>query len=76
MLTCKEYAELDDKGEIIYSEDGGMKIKKDKINECQNQIFQLKKMPVSIPDVFFSLEELQDLNLTMEELATFLPFIK
>lgn len=76
VLACKEYAETNENGEIIYLDDGGMKIKSDQIQKCKEEISKLKKMPVQIPDVYFSIEELTPLNLSMEDLQAFFLFIK
>ena len=73
---AKKYAERDDDGNIIFSEDGGLKIKDNLIFECAKKLEELNSLQITIPDLYFSLSELEDLNLTLEELMYLDPFIK
>ncbi len=70
------YAERDDKGNIIHSEDGGTKIKKNKMDILQEKLYELKQIKVQVPDLYFSLDELEKLKLKMEELNAFIDLIK
>lgn len=70
------YAERDDQGNIIYSEDGGTKIKKNKMDTLQEKLYELKQIKVQVPDLYFSLDELEKLELKMEELNAFIDLIK
>lgn len=74
--NCYDFFELDENNNPIVSADGGYKIKSEQINECNKILNQLENMSIQIPDIYFSLDELQTLNLTMEELELFIPFIK
>ena len=70
------YAEKDDQGNIIHSEDGGTKIKKNKMDILQEKLYELKQIKVQVPDLYFSLDELEKLELKMEELNAFIDLIK
>ena len=72
----KKYAEYDENGKLIVSEDGGVKIKKECIDECVEKINELNVIQCQFPDIYFSLDELEPLNLTMTELEVLEPFIK
>lgn len=72
----KDYAELDENGNIIQSENGGIKIKEDKFEECSEKIREINSIQIQFPDIYFSLDELEPLGLTLEELSLLDPFIK
>lgn len=74
--NCLEFFELDENNNPIISDNGGYKIKNGQMNECNRVLNQLENIDISIPDIYFSLDELQALNLTMGELELFMPFIK
>lgn len=74
--NCEQFFARDDKGNPIIDDNGGYKIDQNKINECYNVIGQLNKMEVSIPDLYISLDELEPLDLTFEQLELLEPFIK
>lgn len=73
---AKRYAEKDENGNIIFSEDGGLKIKSELIVECAKKLEELNNLQITIPDIYFTLSELEDLGLTLEELIYLEPFIK
>lgn len=75
-LLLKDYAELDKNGDYIILEDGGVKIKEDMIQKCLLKIQEINLMSITLPEIYFSLDELEDLNLTLEELSLLEPFIK
>lgn len=71
------YAERDDEGKVIPADSGGgVKIKQDSIAVCQSEIDELTTLEVILPDITFSLEELESLELTVDEFSLFLPFIE
>lgn len=75
-MIIDKYVERNDEGKFIENESGGLKIKKGMVEECASQLLALNKMEISIPDVYFSLDELEPLGLTLEELILLEPFIK
>ena len=72
----ESYAELDDNKNLIVSDNGGIKIKEEYVQECIKKINQINELQITFPDIYFSLDELEPLNLTLEELELLDPFIK
>ena len=72
----QSYAEFDDKGQLIVSEQGGIKIKEDCLQECVKKINEINSLQITFPDIYFSLDELEPLGLTLGELELLEPFIK
>ena len=71
------YAARDENGQVIPADDGnGVKIKEVSIPACQDEINELASLEVILPDIYFSLEEMEKLELTVDEFSLFLPFIK
>ena len=70
------YGEVNEEGEFVKTEDGGIKIKEGYQSECQKKIQEFNQLDVTIPDVYFTIEELESLNLTLFELEVSEPFIK
>lgn len=71
-----EYAELNSDGVPTQTEDGqGIKIQKGREEECTKAIVDLQEIEVNLPDIVFTLEEFNDLELTFVELGYALPFI-
>lgn len=69
------YAEKDEQGNIIHSE-GGTKIKTDQMNILEQKLYELREIKVQVPDLYFSLDELEKLGLKMGELNAFIDLIK
>ena len=76
LLLFNVYGERDEKGQFIANEQGGVKIKQDRLAECLEKLTQLSKRTVQLPDLYFSIDELQELGLTLGELEVLEPFIK
>lgn len=72
----ENYAERDENGQFIISEGGGLKVKPDKLVECTEKIEEINNFQIQFPDIYFSLDELEPLNLTLGELELLDPFIK
>lgn len=70
------YAEKDKQGNIIHSEGGGTKIKTNQINNLEQKLYELREIKVQVPDLYFSLDELEKLGLKMGELNAFIDLIK
>ena len=76
LKIANEYAEKDEVGQIIQSEDGGIKIDQNKKNELALALNELNTAELQLPDIYFNLEEFEGLDLTLEELDAFITFIK
>lgn len=71
------YGEKDENGNLVSLEHGeGVKVSPDKIEEAQTKINELSSLEVDLPDITFSLEELENFKLSLEEFNQFLPFIR
>lgn len=71
----ESYAEFDN-GRPIINENGGVKIKEECLEDCMKKIDEINKMQITLPDIYFSLDELEPLGLTLGELELLEPFIK
>ena len=76
LKIANEYAAKDEMGQIIQTEDGGIQIDKDKKTELAIALNKMNTAELQLPDIYFSLEEFEGLDLTLEELDAFMPFIK
>ena len=70
------YGEVNEEGEFVKTEDGGIKIKEGYQSECQKKIQEFNQLDVTIPDVYFTIKEFESLNLTLFELEVLETFIK
>ena len=75
-LLVKQYAEYDENGHIITTTDGGIQIKEECLEECLAKVIELNQIQIQFPDLYFSLPELENLDLTLQELMYLDPFIK
>ena len=76
IFLLQNYAELNEQGMPIVLQDGGIKIKQDCIKECSDKINEINNRQIQLPDIYFSLDELEPLGLTLGELELLEPFIK
>lgn len=74
--NCADYFERDENNMIITLQNGGVKIKKENLKDCQNLIDELYEQNIQLNDIYFNLDELEPLGLTLGELSLFEPFIK
>lgn len=75
-LLLKQYAEKNEDGQFIVNKDGGFKIKEEYVEECGLKIIEINNRQITLPDIYFSLDELEPLGLTLGELELLEPFIK
>ena len=72
-----EYAERDKDGNMVELEDGkGVKLQKQYVSKAQEKIQELLALEVEMPEITFTLKELEDVKLSLEEFNALLPFIK
>ena len=72
----EEYALRDDDGKIISLGQDTVKLQEDKLDEAQKSFAELSELEVEVPDVKFSLEELEKLELTVSDLEILTYFIQ
>lgn len=75
LTSLQDYFERDEDGNPIQV-DGGIKIKNEFLDECNKKIIEINNTEIAVPDLYFSLEELEPLNLSLNELELLEPFIK
>lgn len=71
----EKYGERDSEGNYI-TDGQGVKIKAEYIAECKQCITELDALKIQLPDIYFSIDELSDLGLELQELMLMDPFIK
>lgn len=76
LSLLRAFCETNEQGEFIQDEQGGIKIKEDKREECTKLLNEINKVQIQLPDIYFSLEELEPLELTFNELELLSTFIK
>ena len=65
--SLSQLFDKDEMGNFIYSEDGGIKVKSNCIEECNRRLYEIEEMEITLPDIYFSLEELAPIGLTLRE---------
>lgn len=72
-----EYSQKDENGNPIPTDDNlGVKIQEDRIGEFQRELNELTELQINLPDISFSLNELESAELSFDEFNLLLPFIK
>lgn len=75
-INCEPFFEKDKNGLPRINKDGGYKIKEDSLSECYLMMNRMNNLEVQLPDIYFSFDELEPLELTLEQLSYLEPFIK
>lgn len=72
-----EYGRKDEDGNLIPTADGqGIMLIEDKMEEAYAKITELRSLEVALPDYTFSSDDFGKIELTLEEMAVIMPFIK
>lgn len=71
-----QYAEKNDQGEYQYIDENSIKIKEGKEQECYKKVSELQNLEIETPNITFSIEELGDINLTIDTVNMLMPFIE
>lgn len=73
----EKYAQRDENGEKILLDDGkSISIDKDFTDACSKELDELQNFEIEMPELLFSLDDFNGVNLTIEELQPLMPFIK
>lgn len=72
----EQYAEKNDQGEYQYIDENSIKIKEGKEQECYKKVSELQNLEIETPNITFSIEELGDINLTINTVNMLMPFIE
>lgn len=70
------FCEKDEEGNLIINGADGYKVDPKKMPELEKAITEIEEVEIQVPDIYFSLDELEDLGLTLYELNVLEPFIK
>lgn len=71
-----EYAVRDENGQISVSDDGMISIIKDKIQEAEMALKELNEIEVEVPNIRFTLDELDELKLSVADMFVLDAFIE
>jgi hypothetical protein len=70
-----KYAEKDENGDLVQTEDGNIRIQTGKIEEANKAMMELNDIEVEDIDITFTLDELESLSIAPEVLQPLLPLI-
>jgi hypothetical protein len=70
-----KYAEKDENGELVQTEDGNIRIQTGKIEEANKAMMELNDIEVEDINITFTLDELESLSIAPEVLQPLLPLI-
>ena len=72
----QNYCLTDENGDYIPTEDGlGYRVQPGSEEECNKALAELHSLEITLPDITFTIEELDGLELTLQELQGIMPFI-
>lgn len=72
-----KYAQKDDEGNILQDPNNeGIILNPETIKEAQKDLQEFYDLTANCPDFFFTFDELEQLELSWQELEAFMPFIK
>ena len=75
-LCLKAYAQQNSDGNFEMTDNGNIKIKPGSEEECIKRLQELDSMEFELPNFEFTLEELDGLNFTINDMKVLSPFIK
>ena len=75
-LCLKAYAQQNSDGSFEMTDNGNIKIKPGSEEECVKRLQELDSMEFELPNFDFTLEELDGLNFTINDMKVLSPFIK
>lgn len=71
------YGEKDEEGNFVLTQDKtGIQIKKAELKKCQKEVMELSNLEVEISGIDISIEELDNFELTLQDMNILMPFIK
>ena len=71
------YGKKDEDGNLVPTADGqGIVLIEETMEEAQTKLVELRELDVELPDIKFSVEEFEKMELTPTELIVFMPFIE
>ena len=74
---AEKYAQRDEKGNLILTDDKtDILVEPSKMNECKKALRELVEIEVELPDYSFTLDELEPLKLSINDLQPLMNFIR
>lgn len=74
-LYLNKYGEKDENGKFVFNLSNNIKIISGLEEECKDKFLELETMEIELPDIRFSLEELESVQLTIKDMIILDPFI-
>jgi hypothetical protein len=75
--TLFEYGRKDEEGKLMPTEDGqGILLVEETMNEAYQKLAELRELDVELPDVKFSPDDFDKIELSPEEMLVIMPFIE
>lgn len=71
-----DYCVRDENDQPVFTKNGGYKFKDEDLLEIEKKLNEINNTEIQLPDLYFSLDELDGLGLTLDELNCFMSFIK
>lgn len=73
----QKYGEKDEGGNFKLTENKeGVMVKQENIAQCQIETRELHDLDIKIPDISFTLDELENLNITIQQMNIIMPFFE
>ena len=72
----EDYCVRDENNQPVFTKNGGYKFRDEDLLEIEKKLNEINDTEIQLPDVYFSLDELDGLDLTVNELNCFMSFIK
>lgn len=74
-LYLNKYGERDENGKFVFNLSNNIKIISGLEEECKDKFLELETMEIELPDIRFSLEELESVQLTIKDMIILDSFI-
>lgn len=71
-----EYGEKDENDMFVLTNDGGIKIRPNMEKECYEVMSELQELEITLPDITFTFEEFDNIELEPQLMEAIFPFIK
>lgn len=72
----EDYCVRDENNQPVFTKNGGYKFRDEDLLEIEKKLNEINNTEIQLPDIYFSLDELDGLDLTVNELNCFMSFIK
>ena len=72
----KKYAEKDEKGELIVTDDGNVHISTENLANCNEELLKLQNTEIEINAEKIPVDQLEEITLTLTEASILEPFVQ